>query len=83
MKKKILLALGVAALLASSIPAGFAADFAQAPVAAVSTNSEVNGVEPRADIIEYKYRILGDKRQYRRWNATRGYWVDPEWIDLN
>ena len=40
-------------------------------------------IEPRADIIEIKYRVTPDnKLQYRRWNSTRGYWVDPYWIDI-
>lgn len=39
--------------------------------------------EPQIDQIETKFRTTVDGRiQYRRWNATRGYWVDPYWIDL-
>lgn len=82
MKKKFLLALGVAALIATSIPAGYAADCSEVPVAPISTNSEGSTISPRADVIVYKYRLLNGKQQYRRWNETRGYWVDPEWIDL-
>jgi len=37
----------------------------------------------RADVIVRKYRINNGVTQYRRWNETRGYWVDPDWIDLN
>lgn len=42
-------------------------------------------IQPRAAVIETKYRIntVTGKIQYRRWNATYGYWVDPDWIDLN
>ncbi len=36
----------------------------------------------RADVIVTKFRIYGNMAQYRRWNQTRGYWVDPEWIDI-
>lgn len=39
-------------------------------------------VEPRADVIVIKYRIYNGKYQYRRWNETQGYWVDPYWIDM-
>lgn len=39
-------------------------------------------VEARADVIEVKYRVYNGVPQYRRWNATQGYWVDPEWIDM-
>lgn len=28
-----------------------------------------------------KYRICAGKLQYRRWNVTRGKWVDPYWIN--
>lgn len=42
-------------------------------------------VQPYAEQIETKYRFnpTTGKVQYRRWNATEGYWVDPYWIDLN
>lgn len=38
-------------------------------------------VDSRADIIEYKYRLANRRLQYRRWNRTRAYWVDPYWIN--
>lgn len=39
-------------------------------------------IEPRADVIVYKYRTYNGKIQYRRWNETQGYWVDPYWRDV-
>ncbi len=45
---------------------------------AMSTTS----IEPRKDVIVTKYRYYNGKVQYRRWNETYGYWVDPAWIDL-
>lgn len=39
-------------------------------------------VSPCADVIVFKYRISNGVYQYRRWNQTQGYWVDPEWIDM-
>lgn len=49
-------------------------------------NSEViegtMNTSPRADIIECKYRTHNGINQFRRWNSTRGYWVDPYWIDI-
>lgn len=33
------------------------------------------------DTIETKYRYHNGHVQYRRWNATQGYWVDPDWIN--
>lgn len=35
-----------------------------------------------SDTIEMKYRTLNGHLQCRRWNATKGYWVDPHWITL-
>lgn len=37
---------------------------------------------PLADVIEIRYRVHLGKRQYRRWNSTRGKWVDKDWIDI-
>lgn len=34
------------------------------------------------DVIEYKYRVHNGVPQYRRWNATKGKWVDPYWINI-
>ncbi len=35
------------------------------------------------DVIETKYRLYYGKIQYRRWNATKGKWVDPHWITVS
>lgn len=42
-------------------------------------------MQSRAPVIETKFRYnpTTGQLQYRRWNATYGYWVDPDWIDLN
>ena len=40
-------------------------------------------IVPYADIIETKFRVVGGVTQYRRWNKTKGYWVDSEWIPVN
>lgn len=39
-------------------------------------------IQPRADIINTVLRNHPDngRLQYRRWNATRGYWIDADWI---
>lgn len=40
-------------------------------------------ITPRADQIYWRYRVLDDGTvQKRRWNATKGYWVDPHWITV-
>jgi len=36
----------------------------------------------RADVIETIVRSYYGILQYRRWNKTRGYWMDDDWIDL-
>lgn len=82
MKKKCLIAAAICASL-----------FVVAPTAIVSAaevESEVQtqneqsniGVAPYADEIVMKFRVHNNKVQYRRWNQTRGYWVDKDWITL-
>lgn len=34
------------------------------------------------DHIEYKYRVYNGVLQYRRWNATKGYWIDATWLNV-
>ena len=41
----------------------------------------MDGIMPMADVIEVKFRFYNGVLQYRRWNATQGYWVDPYWIN--
>ena len=35
-----------------------------------------------SDKIEVKVRYYNGRYQYRRWNATKQCWVDPNWIDM-
>lgn len=51
---------------------------------AVSTNRyvTVETIQPRSSVIVYKFRNNNGVRQYRRWNETKGCWVDPVWINL-
>lgn len=39
-------------------------------------------ITPYADVIETKFRVINGVTQYRRWNKTKGYWVDSDWITL-
>ena len=55
---------------------------AVADIPPATTAEEGEGIEPRADVIVFKYRIYNGVYQYRRWNETKGYWVDPYWIDV-
>ncbi len=47
-----------------------------------SLTSEDYEVTPYADVIVLKTRLYNGKAQYRHWNETRGYWVEPDWIDM-
>ncbi len=40
------------------------------------------GIVPYADVIVKKFRVINGVMQYRRWNETKGYWVDSDWITL-
>lgn len=49
----------------------------------VQDAATIQDVESRvSDTIEMKYRYLNGHLQYRRWNATQGYWVDPYWRNM-
>lgn len=48
----------------------------------ITNEAEVTTIAPRADVIVVRYRTYNGVYQYRRWNQTQGYWVDPEWIDM-
>lgn len=57
-----------------------AAELSEQPVnASRAVESEI---VPYADHIVIKTRTRNGVWQYRRWNATRAYWVDPDWIDM-
>lgn len=83
MKKKLLI---VAAVCASLFVVGPTMNVSAAEVEQdVQEQSVQNdiGVAPCADEIVTKFRAYNGKVQYRRWNQTRGYWVDKHWINLN
>lgn len=80
MKKKLLvamIALGMVAFV-PVVPEVEAAEVSS--VSHVTVENET--IMPIADVIEVKYRISNGHVQYRRWNATRGYWVDSEWKNV-
>lgn len=53
-------------------------------VRAKITNDFVQSISlQRADVIVKKYRVFNGVLQYRRWNETRGYWVDKKWITMD
>lgn len=73
--KKVLVAIAAGVVILNT----FNAASVIASAAAYSTDDGV--CVPYADEIEKKWRVNRGVLQYRRWNATRGYWVDPEWIN--
>ena len=83
MKKKLLIVATVCASLFVVAPA------VSVSAAEVESESQVQtiqnddiGIAPCADEIVTKFRLYKKtKLQYRRWNQTRGYWVDKDWID--
>lgn len=49
----------------------------------MSTFAESTEIGTRTkDVIVVKYRYYYGKTQFRRWNQTKGVWVDPAWRDL-
>lgn len=80
--KKFFLSLMAAAMLMTGFCATALAAEPETPDPVVTASSE-EGIQPYSDIIEVKFRRTVDGRvQYRHWNATRGYWIEPDWIDL-
>lgn len=79
--KRVIIGMMTATMLFSAMPASIPA-MLQMPVTVEA--SETAEIEPKADVIYWRYRTLSDGTiQKRRWNETRGYWVDPHWIDVN
>lgn len=75
--KRLVIGVMAATMAFSAMPATIPA-MIQTPVAV-----EAAEIEPRADVVYWIFRTLADGTvQKRRWNATRGYWVDPHWITV-
>lgn len=73
----------LALVLANPVALACAADLDTVPQNAPVVQSSSDGeISPRADVIVTKYRINNGVYQYRRWNETRGYWVDSDWINI-
>ena len=79
--KRIIVAILVV-IMFSSMNIANAVDLEDKVVDVIEVHSEAD-VTPRADVIIYKYRTYNGRLQYRRWNETQGYWVDPEWITMS
>ena len=77
--RKIVAALFAAAIAVSAMSATVTAQAAEEQSTVQSFSA---GIQPYADVIVTKYRAYQGKFQKRRWNETRGYWVDPDWITI-
>ena len=89
MKSKIFKALVISATIlsvaiSSSLVTFAAEDVTSTPSQEVSVVSELNQktATPYADVIVWKYRNYNGVVQKRRWNQTKGVWVDPAWIPV-
>lgn len=82
MKKEILI-LGIAIMLSIPMVANMTgiqkAEAAEAQKVQKMFVSD-EGIVPYADVIVTKFRVVNGVTQYRRWNETKGYWVDSDWI---
>lgn len=82
MKKRFLIAAAIcASLFVVSPTVNVSAAEVEQDVQEQSVQNDI-GVAPYADEIVMKFRVHNNKVQYRRWNQTRGYWVDKDWITL-
>lgn len=83
MKRRYLNLFAVTLLFAglSLLPLNVQAQESQ--IVPITFTQDTSTIQPRADIIEYRYRTLADGTlQRRRWNATKQVWVDPDWITV-
>lgn len=82
MKKRFLIAAAIcASLFVVSPTVNVSAAEVEQDVQEQSVQNDI-GVAPYSDEIVMKFRVHNNKVQYRRWNQTRGYWVDKDWITL-
>lgn len=51
------------------------------PINTFAYTEDYTAVLRISDQIIIRYRVYEGRLQYRRWNATDGEWLDPEWID--
>ncbi len=52
-------------------------------VSQVQLQSSNDLIMPCADVIKRIYRMSHGILQYRSWNETWGYWVEPDWINIS
>ena len=79
MKKFLVLFLSLLIFVTALLPLSVSAKESNNAQECTVTISESS---PRADVIVVKFRIYNGVLQYRRWNETWGYWVDPYWKNV-
>lgn len=82
MLKKLIVVLTLALMISGSVLSASAEEVGVIEDTTIVEQSGGNGgaIVPMADKIVMKFRIYNGKHQYRHWNETRGYWVEPDWI---
>lgn len=78
LKKGIIL---LTIIISTSLPVSVFANSIEVEPILLSEGTEENSTYS-TDTIEYVYRTYNGKLQYRRWNATKGYWIDATWLDV-
>lgn len=80
-RSKILVTL-VCALMVNMVSVdSFAIGIDRVNIKTDAISSLPGGYDIQKTEIITKYRTYYGKLQYRRWNVTKGKWVDPHWID--
>lgn len=74
--KKRLIQIGCCILLVCQAMPAFASN-------AKNNTTVISKPMLRAAQIEEKYKMANGKKYKRRWNATKGKWVDPYWIPVD
>lgn len=84
MRKRLLLTTMLLSLSTITLPLQVSADVVQNPQLIIQAENNGEISINTSDIIEYKYRVNSEGQlQYRRWNATKGYWIDATWLNAN
>lgn len=80
--KKLIVVLTLAMMISGSVLSASEEEVnvTEETIAVEQTGDNSGTIVPMADQIVVKFRIYQGKKQYRHWNQTRGYWVEPDWI---
>jgi uncharacterized membrane protein len=80
--KKLIVVLTLAMMISGSVLSASAEEVSvtEETIAVEQIDGSSGTIVPVADQIIVKFRIYQGKKQYRHWNQTHGYWVEPDWI---